>query len=129
MNNDYYVPGSSTEYLIRNIFIIVFIMLIAGLLYNIHQWKKYHFKMGVTSQSSALIRLFTGLLLSIAPLFFIPQLNNISLNKLADYFPDFAYGIIVLSCIGIINSLIRYEGSYAKKNISTTTRSVQTDKY
>ena len=91
-------------------------MLTAGLLYNIHRWKKYHFKIGVTYQSSVLIRLFTGLLLSIAPLFVIPQMNNISLNKMADYFPDFAYGLIVLSCIGIINSLIRYQVSYAKKH-------------
>ena len=116
MNNDSYVPGNLTEYLLRNIFIIVFIMLTAGLLYNIHRWKKYHFKIGVTSQSSALIRLFTGLLLSIAPLFIIPKINNISLNKMADYFPDFAYGLIVLSCIGIINSLIRYQVAYAKKH-------------
>ena len=116
MNNDSYIPGSSTEYLSRNILIIVFIMLTSGLLYNIRRWKKYHFKIGVTSQSSALIRLFTGLLLSIAPLFIIPQVNNISLNNLADYFPDFAYGLIVLSCIGIINSLIRNQVSYAKKH-------------
>lgn len=123
MNNDSYVPGSSNEYLLRNIFIIVFIMLTASLLYNIHRWKKYHFKIGVTSQSSALIHLFTGLLLSIAALFIIPQMNNISLNKMADYFPDFAYGSIVLSCIGIINSLIRYQVFYAKKNISQFQRS------
>ncbi len=116
MNNDSYAPGSSTEYLLRNIFIIVFIMLTAGLLYDISRWKKYHFKIGVTSQSGAIIRLFTGLFLSIAPLFIIPQMNNISLNKMADYFPDFAYGLIVLSCIGIINSLIRYQVSYAKKH-------------
>jgi len=114
MNNGSYASGSSTEYLVRNTFIVVFVMLTAGLLYNIHQWKKYNFKIGVTSRLSALIRLFTGLLLSIAPLFIIPQVNNISINNLADYFPDFAYGLIVLSCMGIINSLIRYQVYYGK---------------
>ena len=115
VNNGSYVSGNLTEYPLRNILIVVFVMLTAGLLYNIHRWKKFHFQIGVAYGSPALIRLFAGLLLSIAPLFVIPQMNNISLGKMADYFPDFAYGLIVLSCMGIINSIIRYQVAFAKK--------------
>ena len=38
---------------------------------------------------------------SIAPYFCHPETNNISLGKMADYFPDFAYGLMVLSCMVI----------------------------
>lgn len=109
-----YKPGTSVEIFERTTLLIVLILLTARLFYNLYRWKKYGFRIGLTKKSFAVTRLLAGLMLSLIPLF-IPAMNNISLSVLPSWIPDFGYGLIIGSGLGLFSSIIRFEGTYAKK--------------
>ncbi len=117
VNNFPYASGSSKEYFVRIALLILFILLTGGLLYNAYVWKKFRFKMGVTLNPKALIRLFTGIVFSVAPLIIVPQINNISLRDLTDFFPDLGYGLVAIATLGLLSSLIRYLATNAKHSV------------
>ena len=112
--NKPYKSGYSMEILERTALLIVLILLTAGLFYNIYRWKKFNFRIGLTTKPAAVIRLVAGLMLSIIPLFIIPRMNNISLSSLLSWIPDFGYGLIIASGVGFISSIIRFEATFAK---------------
>lgn len=101
----------SNEKLFKKGILIIAIIIFTVFLVNLKRWNSHKFKFNLTFNIYSSIRLFIGLIISIGVLFVSKFLYDIQFSLLIVALPDYAYGFLFISIVGILSSLVRYFGT------------------
>lgn len=106
---------TSTELKMRWGFYIFAIITVVLLCVNLLRWKRYNFRTGIILKAIPLARFVAGLAISTIPVIAIGIVFNIPVRSALDFQPDIIWSAIIILVSGIISSLARYFGTFARK--------------